>query len=134
MADHEACGRAERHLVEGIRPVGQLDGDHLVTGAASRSDRVQRELFAVEGEVALGAERGLAHLDVVGIRGAPGQPDVLHTEGRGRADDGAHVERALHVVEDEPETPFGSPPPPPVEALHASAVELLHVRPTRSRR
>ena len=88
----------------------------------------------VEREVALGAERRLADLGVVGFGRVARQPHVVDPQGRGGADDGADVERPLHVVEHEREPSLGAPPPLAVEALHARAVELLHECVTWSRR
>src|SRR5690606_14955414 len=51
-----------------------------------------------------------------------------------RADDRAHVEGALHVVEDQTDPSLGPPPPVPVEPLQAGAVELPHLRTTSSSR
>ena len=91
-------------------------------------------LDAVEREVALGPEGRLADLRVVGLGRASGEPHVVGAQGGGGPDDPAHVEGALHVVQDQGEAPLRPSPPVAVEALHAGPVELLHGRWTSSSR
>jgi hypothetical protein len=110
--------------VQGHGPIGQFDSNKPQASRLDRRRRGRCTADLLEAEQPSSAESGLSRGRMVWIGGVSAQPDVLHPERGGRANDRPDVERLAHRVKEQEDPCLRGLAPGPVQPLDLGLTEL----------